>query len=187
MHFDHETHRYTHEGKIIPSVTQIIPRPEFYCTPEQLENARLDGVENHAMVKLYFDTGDMYGDPYLVAFDKWLQENGSLLGDLLVYEEHLFSPTHFFAGTPDMVFEKAIVDLKRNFNHTKIHSLQLAGYHILSRAHTLKKTKTWIIVWEQNGKFKSRNVYDPRAEEIFLACLQKFKLEQAIESYMKST
>jgi len=178
---------YIHEGKNLPHVTDIIPRPEFYCTPEQLENARLDGVENHAMVKLYFDTGDTYDDPYLIAFDKWLRENSPILGELITYEELMVSSKRLFVGQPDMIFKKAIVDLKRNFGNVKIHSLQLAGYSILARERGIAKTKTWIIVWEQNGKFKSRNVYDPRAEEIFLACLQKFKLEQAIELYMKST
>ena len=187
MKFDEEKHEYTLNGKRLFSVSEVVPETDFYCTPEQLERARVEGVNNHSLIKMFLDTGDTFGDPYIEAFSDWLRENLSILGKLLFNEQPMMSIKHGFAGRPDMIFEKAIIDLKRSFGDIKLLSLQLAGYCLLAQEKGLKKTKTWLIVWLASGKFHARNVYDDRAESVFLACLNRYKNDQLIDSYLKST
>ena len=187
MKYDPEKHEYTLNDKRLFSVTEVLPKMDFHCSPERLEETHIYGVENHGMIKLFLDTGDTFDDPYIMAFSEWLDENYPVLGKLLYHEQPMLSIKHAFAGTPDIIFEKAIVDNKRSFGDKKIHALQLAGYYLLAREKGIKKTKTWLIISFTNGKFKARNVYDDRAENIFLACLNRYKNDQLIDSYLKST
>jgi len=187
LHYDPEKHIYTLSGKRLFSVTEVLPETDFYCSPERLEQTRIEGTENHSMIKMFLDTGDTFDDPYIVAFSEWLDENMPILGKLLFYEQPMMSIKHVFAGTPDMIFTQAIIDNKRSFGNKKIRALQLAGYYLLAREKGIKKIKTWLNISFQNGKFHARNVYDDRAENVFLACLNRYKNNQLIDSYLKST
>jgi hypothetical protein len=112
-------------------------------------------------------------------------ENKSLVGSIVMYEEPLFSIKHKFAGKPDAVFSKAIIDFKRSPGDTKIHALQLAGYHTLAKEnHIAPATKIWLILWFDGKKFKAKNVYDIRAENIFLQLVKKYYIDQEITSWM---
>ena len=128
MKFGHE-YTVIVNGKIkrYPHVTHVIPPIEFYCTPEQLEAARVEGSTNHEMIKQYFDTGKTFGDEYLIEFDKFWNENIGLFGELLQYETPLISEAYGFGGTPDIVCDKCIIDVKRNFGNAKYHALSWLG------------------------------------------------------------
>jgi hypothetical protein len=67
--FDRERHEYKIAGVRVPSVTEIIPKQDFFCTPEQLERARQEGEDNHSMIKMFWDTRDTGGDPMLEALE----------------------------------------------------------------------------------------------------------------------
>ena len=181
-----DTHEYKIDGNIIPRVTQLLPKQNFFCTPEQLEAARVEGVENHSMIKLYFDTNDTYDNQILIDLETTLKELNYLTGDIVRNENNLFSEKHRFAGTPDAVFEKAIVDFKRSAGNKKIAALQLAGYYILAKENKLlSKTKTWLILYYDNGKWKYYNVYNDKAENIFLSLVKKHNIEQNLKNYME--
>ena len=110
VHFNKDTHQYSIDGDKIPSVTQLLPKQKFWCTDDQLENARVEGNENHALVKMYWDNNkETFGSDYLKRFDKWYKAMQPILGDILYYEKNLYSKKGF-AGTADMIFQNGIVD-----------------------------------------------------------------------------
>jgi hypothetical protein len=180
-----ENHEYDVDGKRPPSVTEIIPKPDFWCTPEQLESARVDGIENHSLIKMCYDLGDTCGKQYLIDYDAMINENLKQFGEFLLSERPMYSKKYDFAGQPDVVYSDAIIDIKRNKGTEKIHSLQLAGYSILVKEAGLGNIKKWFIAWHTGKKFRIQNVYDPRAIDIFIALRKKYDLDKAVENYMK--
>jgi len=189
MKFGHE-YTVIIDGRIkrYPSVTQVLPPIEFYCTPEQLESARVEGSANHEMIKQYFDTGKTFGDDYLIEFDKFWNENRPLFGELIQYETPLISESVGVGGTPDIVCVKSIIDVKRNFYNAKYHALQIAGYNaIVSDNKINKSVKKWYIVWrDKAGKFQIRNVYNDQATAIFLSLVKINHLNTAVKNYFKT-
>jgi hypothetical protein len=131
--FDEDTHTYWHDDVRIPSVSEIIPAPEFFVSDERLEECRIEGEDMHARIKLYHDTRETWGDPLLVAFERWEREMEPTLGRLLAYETPMqnLRKSGRYAGTPDMVFVHGVVDFKRTFGNSKKHALQLAAYDML--------------------------------------------------------
>lgn len=178
-----------------PSVTQILPKLEFFCTPEQLELARQEGQEDHSKIKMYWDTVHYFNNDTLVQLlknDEWLKKLNEFMlsqfsrwGNILQWEKRLFSEKYKFNGKSDMVFEDAIVDLKRSFINKNYHALQLTGYNILAKENKVTNTKNHIILWYDGTEFKFKNVYNSQAEDIFLALLKKYRIEQAVENYLK--
>ena len=182
--------RYEKSGIAIPSVTEIIPKPKFWITPEQLELAKQEGTDHHELVKMYWDNKcDTFGNEYLIRFDKFIKDYKKIWGKLLVYEQPLYAGADF-GGTPDMIFENAIVDLKRTSGVLKNHALQLAGYYLLAKKNKIgdykKYKKTWFIMWNNDEKFRCRNVFNANAESIFLTMLQNYRNNIAIEAYFKN-
>jgi hypothetical protein len=182
--FDRDKHEYRIGESPVPSVTQIIPKPDFYCTPEQLEAARVEGEENHSMIKMFFDTG-AGSDPMIISLIDWLEENKNMTGDIVLYEKALFSKKHSFAGKPDAIFSKAIIDFKRSYGNKKLHALQIAGYHSLAiENRIISKSKVWLILVYNGKKFTAKNVYDPQAESIFISLVKKYYIERGLEIWM---
>lgn len=189
IEYDRDKHQYFLDGKPCdwPSVTEILPRQQFYVTDEQLEAARLDGVERHGKVRMYYDSnGDDFGDPFLEQYHAIINENAAMLGRFVCNEQSFISIKHKFTGTPDTIYEHAIIDLKRSKGSEKIHSLQIAGYNLLLHEAGIPKKKKWLIIYEQNGKLKIKNVFNPQAEAVFLALRKMYDLNQTIENYLKS-
>lgn len=182
-YYNPDTHEYFIDGVRVPSVTEIIPPPDFsFVSPEYLEQCRIEGEEDHSKIRMYFDTHDTFGDPYLQRFEAFLKENEGELGRLIMYETPQFSNKHRFAGTPDIIFEHAILDVKRKPNNTKRHALQLAGYSLLvDGAHQRDR----FIVWDDGEKFHMRDVFRPVADDIFLKLVERYYINQAYEEYMK--
>lgn len=186
--YDDVHHVYTLDGERLPSVTGVLPEQRFFCTPEQLEAARDDGDENHSLIKMYFDTGETGDNPLLISLAEWITENRSMLGDIVAYETPLASKSFKFAGKPDAIFSKAIVDWKRNPGDKKREALQLGGYHRLAFENKLTaKTRRHIIAWYDGKKFKCRNVWDVMAEDVFLALVKKYHIEKEVERWMKKS
>ncbi len=181
--FNPETHEIRRGGIVMPSVTQAIPRPEFRISKSRLEQKRLDGVDLHSMLKAYLDTGNAF-DPIIEQIGDWIESNRSSLGDVVEYEKFRFDEKHLFGGTPDIVFEKAVVDLKSSFYSPRIFSLQLAGYSILS-TQAIRKTRKWFVIYPEKGKIRCKNVFDDRAEKIFIECVRRWHSTKAIELYLR--
>lgn len=182
-YYNPDTHEYYIDGVRVPSVTEIIPSPDFsFVSPEHLEQCRVEGEEDHSKIKMYLDTRDTFGDPYLQRFESFLKEHKEEFGKIVMYETPQFSEEHRFAGTPDIVFEHAILDLKRKPSNTKRHALQLAGYSLLVDG---AYPRDRYIVWDDGEKFHMRDVYKPVADDIFLQLVDRYYINQAYEEYMK--
>lgn len=182
--FDALQHKYHINEIEVPSITQLLPKKDFHVSPERLEETRQEGIENHSLIKMYHDTGETFNNPMLEALEQWLK--GQNFGKLLCYEQPLYSEKLMFAGTPDSIYENVIIDYKRNPGNSKIHALQIAGQQILAVENKIiSHCKKWRIAWFDGKEFKSRNVYNPQAVEIFKALIQKHKIEQAINNYLK--
>jgi hypothetical protein len=187
IEFDKSTHQYTFGGIQIPSVTQIIPKPQFYCTPEQLESARIDGEENHSLIKMFWDTRQTGSEPILEALDTWIGNNTGMIGELVQHETPMFSKKYNYAGKPDAIFEKAVIDFKRNPGNNKIHALQIAAYHALAVENKIiQKNKVHLILWFDGSKFRAKNVYDPCAEWIFISLVKKYYIDKEFGQWMNS-
>jgi len=168
-----------------PSVTQLLPPIEWFCTPEQLEAARQEGNKFHAKMEWYLASGETFEDPEILSADKVLRENKNYLGKICLIETRL--ETEKFTGKPDAVFELAILDYKRTLGNKKYHALQLAGYHILAVENKIiRPTKKWYVLYGQGKAHKLVNVYDERAEAMFLACLKKHEIDRNVEKYLRS-
>lgn len=178
---------YPKEWRPFPSVTEVMPKTDFsHITEEQLERARVQGTNNHLRVKRFLQTGDDRGSTYTKLFRRFLEENQKALGGIVMYEQPLFSKKYSFKGTADLVFERGIVDLKRTFWETKRHGLQLAGYNLLTVENKiLKKTKNRFIltIHVDEDRYKLRNVWVEKADEVFLALLQRYQIDQYINNY----
>jgi hypothetical protein len=136
---------------------------------------------------MFFDSGDTFGDKMLEALKLWLPENEVITGKLIMYESPLFSANHVFAGRPDAIFEKAIIDFKRSSGNSKYHALQLSGYHILAtEKKIIKRTKRHLIMVYDGEKFSAKNVYRDDAEQVFFSLLKKYQIDCMIENYFKN-
>ena len=189
LKFDEFLHEYRWDGKVVPSVTQIIPRPDFGAvSPDVLEFARIEGVMNHIKIKEYLDgDGATGGDEYIEDFQQFLFQAEVMLGKLTSHETPLFHPSLMFAGTPDLVFERGIVDIKRTLGKPRAHALQLAGYQLLvdnSRAMAeTYKSRNWIIAWRENRKFLFKNIWNDQATTAFRLLLQRRAIDDHLKLY----
>jgi hypothetical protein len=179
---------YPKEWRGLPSVTEVMPKTDFsHITPQQLERARIQGTNNHLRVKRFLTNGDDRKSPYIKLFRQFLEENEKQLGRIVIFEEPLASKKHGYKGTADLVFEHGIVDLKRTFWETKRHALQLAGYNMLTAENKiLKKTKNRFIltIHTDENCYRLRNVWVDKADEVFLALLKRWQIDQYINAYL---
>jgi hypothetical protein len=187
LNFDPEKHEYTiADGVKVPSVTEVLPEQKFWCTPEQLEAAREEGEDNHSLIKMFFDTGDTFREKILEDLADKLKELKPITGNLVSHDNPMFSARHFYAGTPDAIFENAIVDFKRSRGDYKRHALQLAGYHLLARENKIiKRTKIWLILYYTGKEWKELRAHDERAEDVFLDLVKRWHINESIKNYFK--
>jgi len=178
-------HKYYINEIEVPHITELMPKQEQYVSDEKYEAARKRGEDNHSMIKMYFDTENIFNDPMLFALDIMLKDHPEF-GKVLLYEKHLFSNRYMFGGKPDVIFENAKIDFKLNFNNKYYHALQLAAQEILTTENNISSdTENWYIAYYQNSKFKLKPVYNPEAKKIFLKLVDKYYIEQSINKYLK--
>jgi hypothetical protein len=185
--FDADTHTYWHDDERIPSVSEIIPSPEFFVSEERLEECRLEGEDMHSRIKLYHDTRETWGDPLLVALERWEREMEPVLGALLAWEMPMYNT--LFCGTPDMVFEHGMVDFKRQFGNSRRHALQLTGYHILAVNKFMEEYDgdKFLIITFDGTEIKCRDLekYRDDAHEVFPLLVDAWWARRAYEKYME--
>lgn len=188
--FKKETHQYFMNGLLVPSVTQLLPRKQFYLPPDQLEYYRREGEEQHELIAMYFQT--VYPNRYegknrmLMALDRFIEKDEYKMGKLLACEKPMFSNEHLFAGTPDAVFENCIPDFKRSRIKKSDMALQIAGYQVLAwENELLDKIPYWLMMWydDLRDEFKSSLVYRPDAIGVFLLHVTKYYADQKINEY----
>ena len=186
VEFDPVNHIYRVGGKILPSVTQLLPKQDYYVSDDRLAECAEEGIANHAAVEDMIKTG-VSSCGYTDAVKRFMDELRDIIGCLIGCEIPLASKKGF-AGTPDLIFENGIVDLKRGLRDKRIHALQTSGYNLLAVENGLiKPTKQqYILIAHDDGTYDAVNVYNSMAEGVFLSLVQKHKIEKTLEYYLKS-
>ena len=193
--FDEAAHSYTVNGKPVPSVTTVMPSKGFFVTEERLEECRADGKFNHKRLEAYFLDDAPIEDPVNAAITEFIDKHpefGSYVGSEVV----LWSKFGY-AGTSDLLFENAVVDMKRTIGDKKIHALQLAGYHRAAVEHGLiaSNRNHYIIRIDDKGKLEQKNVWNQYSDIMFLSCVKLFSeteeakreiINQSIQKYLRS-
>ena len=180
LEFDEPSHTYRIDGRVVPSVTQVLkPLTDFsHIDPATLENARQEGVAIHKMVELDV-TGDLDEDQ----LPDWLR--GRLKAwrsfrDMtglhpIAAELRMAGPG--VAGTLDLVVRvrKAVwlVDLKRSLYAGRAIGLQTAAYARLWNAlrPELRVTNRFALVLADNGTYRLTEFKDPHDDAVFMAAL----------------
>ena len=140
LSFDEETHTYTFQGTVIPSVTEIMrPLSEkvySYINPYTLRNAADKGTRVHRAIQFWIEFGykntDEETEPYFEQFMRFKDDFGV---KFLKSEFRLFHKYLLYAGTADMLISMAnpkgigLVDVKTTTTiHEGLLSVQLAAY-----------------------------------------------------------
>lgn len=185
--FDPISHKYTRDGIVIPSVTQVIdPLVSFYAPAEVLEAARIRGSIVHSLTE-GIDMGlmavqDAYDDAekcdllgYVKAWEKFKQDTGAYP---FVIEERVFSLLYGYAGTLDRICKFVtssdiwLVDIKTGILMPE-HALQTAAYEQAYReANPLPKiTHRMCVQLKSDGTYTTKTHKSKTDLGAFLAAL----------------
>lgn len=194
LSFDEPSHTYRWNGRVVPSVTQVLaPWCDFsHIPPAVLERARQQGVAIHKMVELLCK-GLPFGMPewmsgHRTAFDRFLEETGF---ECLAAEQPLYHPMGY-AGTPDLfgwlhkargVNGLANIDVKRSFYGGPIIGLQTAGYtaawnETAPRDMQVRDVNRYALRLDADGKYRLQRYPDPDDWVDFLAALRQHRFRE---------
>lgn len=193
--FDEATHRYTVNGNEFPSVTTVIPRKDFFVSSERLEECRMEGEWKHSLLEAFFLDDDPPPTPFNDALKGFLSTHPEF-GEFVGSEVLLWSKFGY-AGRADLLFENAVIDMKRTIGEPRYHALQLVAYQRAAVEHDLIYTSKnhYIISIDDDGKLRQKNVYTQGAETMFLVCLRAYNetneakrqgFNMLINSYLRS-
>lgn len=174
LQFDAAEHRYTVNGRIVPSVTQIISSVglyEFdYVSAETLAIAAERGRFVHSMIEWY-EHGELDEstiDPELQGyFDAYLSMKaaGQIPAKADLIEWRGYSEKFGYAGTLDMMFGEEWVHDHKTGVKSPVHGLQLSGYWLIRHPNTLEKPRRLTCgYYGKDGSFELVDYpYEPNA------------------------
>jgi len=160
--FDAERHVYTLDGTALPSVTQILsPLHDFSGVPAGvLERACLFGTAMHKTIELFMlgdlDTESL--DPALQGcldgFCRFLDDHPDFAGSDPLVEQFGYHRKLKYAGTPDLEYDWAIIDLKSRPANMLCDPLQLAAYDNFGKGDR----ERYVLELRQDGTYNLTNV-----------------------------
>lgn len=192
LYLDTEAHTYYYKGEAVPCVSDVLKLVDVITMAgipmRNLEIAAERGTRVHEQTEMidYAEVDTLDED--------WQLENEDIMGYLIAYmnflkdyptfplgrEESLFSLTHSFAGTLDLVKyingEVSIIDIKTSKTISKLRSeLQLSAYDILWVEHhaDMPAKKHYILQLTDIGEY--RLIPIESNTEKFLDYLEKYK------------
>lgn len=200
MNFDEATHTYTVDGKVIPSVTQVLQRAGLIdlsmITAATLERARQEGKAIHRMVEAECK-GENYRKlpewliPYQRAWHAFVEWSGF---ELWASEERLHNERYGFAGTTDLIgiphkFKSplpAVIDIKRSLTAGPSINMQLSAYAETwnlkyGKDHALIVRRRYGLQLLKNDSatpYKCLPFEDPRDFGDFLTCLNYVRMRE---------
>lgn len=182
LEFDPVAHRYTLDGRELPSVTQILGRYEDWSgiNPEVKAAAMARGTRVHAACALMLDgfigphdSGDDIA-PYLVQFERFLAESGFVA---TLSEQRVYSAKLHYAGTLDLYGgmpkrKCALIDIKTG-SVPRAAGPQTAAYaRALKECHGYgMDTKYRYALLLTPGGYKLVLLDNPNDDQVFLAAL----------------
>lgn len=167
LEFDEGPHQYKWNGKVVPSVTQILqPLSNYAGIPKDiLENAARRGTLVHRLTELHdsgqLDPADITEEaaPYMSAYRNFLELSGFevILNEMRMYHEDLQ-----YAGTMDrygqMKGKEGVLDIKCTAAEVATAGPQTAAYREMYQgwSHGVapdKLLKRWVLYLKKDGKF----------------------------------
>jgi hypothetical protein len=178
--FDEAQHEYRFDGRVIPSVTQILsPLVDYSMVPPAtLERARQLGTAVHRMTELH-DNDDLDEDslsdelrPYLVGWKKFRQEANF---EPITVEHRMFHRGLGYAGTSDRAGvvkgRLAVLDIKKMLTLTPAIGPQLAAYQEQHKSEGLAVLDRYALGLRPDGTYRLQKYEDPLDWQCFLAHL----------------
>ena len=173
LEFDPAAHRYTLDGRVVPSVTQLLEAAGLVdldgIDPGVLRRKRELGTWVHAAIALMLDddldveTVWPPAAPYLAAFDRFRVESRFVFVRELC-EQPLVDPVLGFAGTPDLVGRfpeggaTAVLDVKCTYTLAPTCGLQTAAYqHLLRVGANCPVTKRLALWLRPDGTYSAKD------------------------------
>ncbi len=134
--FDETLHRYTLNGEVLPSVTQILkPLYDFSAVPvDVLRRAGEFGTAVHKAVELYLKDDldeDSIDEPIyncLMAYQAFEADHYDIFDETPIVEQIDYHPKLKYSGTPDLVFPSRIIDIKSRKVNMLTDAIQIAAY-----------------------------------------------------------
>jgi hypothetical protein len=187
LQFNEETHEYTHNGRVVPSVTTILKGCGIIDDTFYTEEGASRGKRVHQAIEMY-EAGLLRIEAvsqdivsYMSAYLQFRSDMGARL-KILSVEEPKVNLEFWYAGTPDLVTSidemYCIIDPKTG-PPAVWHKLQLAAYGGLDEIYRPRKFYTLHL--KATGKYSLVEVALNFGKEFnsFLACLSVYnwKLE----------
>lgn len=189
--FDEPSHTYRWNGRVVPSVTQVIGHlmddKLRFIDRDTLELARAKGIAIHKTIELHA-TGRLkrcptWIEPMLAAWEKFVERYQF---KLIAAEHRVYHEGMGYAGTIDLVGEvkgvMSIVDLKRTFLAGRVTGLQTSGYrrawNEFVNGDARHAVNRYALVLGEDGEPKLEQFNDPADEATFLACVTMWKWQQ---------
>ena len=186
MDFDEGSHTYTIDGKVVPSVTQILSSAGIFDASKypDLEYYRERGSANHKATELW-EKGTLDEDelderikPFLESYKLWKSFSGF---ESLHIELRCWDALYGFAGTMDRVGmlngHTSILDLKSN----QVESwcgIQLAGYELL--CPSTESFKRYGLALQADGSMAKLKQFSDRTDrKVFLGAMTVYKWRKA--------
>lgn len=192
LEFDPIEHRYTWEGRAVPSVTWILRsalgNPFERVAAELLEFARQRGIAVHRACELD-DAGrldEASVDPRILPYvEAWRVFRQQFLFEVLFAERPLYHRANRYAGTPDCVVRfpdgrRGVVDRKTGFPGP-LAALQTAGYVNLCHAEfgmDADQMRRFALRMLPTGRYRLEEYTAPGDLRDFLACLAVYRLKE---------
>lgn len=193
LQFDEANHRYTVDGIVIPSVTQILkPLYSFHGVhPDVLAAKAALGTAVHRACEL-LDNDDLDQETeegraglapiagYLAGYVKFKAEVRPVV---LENETRLYHPAHMYAGTIDRRYtinrDLWDIDLKSTVAMSPIVGLQTAAYSELFRAQgDRRKPRRGALQLFPDGKYKLWEFKEPNDLAVFLSLLNVHRFKE---------
>lgn len=189
LEFDETTHTYRLDGRVVPSVTQIIkPLIDYSHVPaDALERARQEGTAIHRMVELDC-AGDLDIDglpdwlrPYLSAWHRFRSDTNFQIERS---ESRVYHPLMRYAGTLDLLgtglfsrrTRRMLVDVKRSFAAGRAIGVQTAAYANCIDGPKVDRAGLQL---RSDGTYRLRIFNDAAHLAVFLACLTLHNYKEA--------
>ena len=190
---DKETHIYTLDDIVLPSVTQILkPLSDFsFVDADVMKRAEDYGKAVHDMVALYFedDLDEEALDPGLKgpleAFKLWWGNRLYHEGEIII-EEPEYHPKLKYAGTADLAFtyDNLVIDIKTRKPNKIVDILQLEAYAHLYFTKPEKVMKA-ILYLAQDGCYQYVSMADKRAWPMFRYLLDDYYHKKEVAAKIK--
>lgn len=163
LEFDAEQHIYSLNGRIIPSVTQVLKRAgligSFYKKGSAEKGTRIHELTEINDLVPGFIPEEPELEGYLKAWEAFKANSGA---EIIASEMMIYSEKYLFAGTLDRIIKMNdqlwILDIKSGAK-AKWHPLQLAAYSLaLAECKELEINQGIVVYIGKDGRYKTEAV-----------------------------